>query len=317
MIVSTMSAQFSISFSLCAAVLTTAVVASGEELSNKPQDVARARTDLYKLFDPEHLGRKYLSEFENRPEFSAVSNFRVTPPNRWFKTFRIKGQAAPDKLTQLADSLQSELERLADSSTVEVVATVGRVDERPIGILKSLCPTYIVKLSSLQGRHISYRQGNTRGDMDLFVFQYLDGDGDDLSWCVLCSVHEPAEPQSDQSRILGAWRVSGSIGGEEIPKEALGAEVEFTADLMILKPKNADGSGDWLTLRYDLDPTHDPKHIDTRHRLSSDEEPFIQRGIYSLENGELRLGLASAGEPRPADFRSIPHAFVLESVEEP
>jgi uncharacterized protein (TIGR03067 family) len=142
-------------------------------------------------------------------------------------------------------------------------------------------------------------------------------EGGDLSWCVLCSLHEPAQPPSDQTRILGTWRIIGSIGSEEVPKEALGTEIEFTADFMILKPKNADGPGDWIKLRYELDPAHTPKHIDTRHQLSSEEKPIVQLGIYRLENDKLRFGLASAGQPRPDDFRGIPQAFLLEFVEEP
>jgi hypothetical protein len=118
-------------------------------------------------------------------------------------------------------------------------------------------------------------------------------EGGDLSWCVLCSLHEPAQPPSDQTRILGTWRIIGSIGSEEVPKEALGTEIEFTADFMILKPKNADGPGDWI------------------------KKPIVQLGIYRLENDKLRFGLASAGQPRPDDFRGIPQAFLLEFVEEP
>jgi len=309
--------DLSILLSLSLAVLTAYAVASGDEPRSKIKDAARARTEFYDDLDPEQLGRKYLSHFERNAEFSAVSNFRVTPPNRWFKTFRIKGQISADNLTRLVDSLHDELKGLAERSSVEVVATDDGVDERPVGLLKALCPTYTVKLSSLQGRHISYRHGQARGDMDVFAFQYLDRENGDLSWCVLCSMHEPAEPRSDQARILGTWKVTGSIGGEEVPEEALGTEVEFTADFMILKPKNAGGPGDWMKLRYELDPAHDPKHIDTRHRLSSEEKSIIQLGIYSLENGELRFGLASAGQHRPANFRSIPQAFVLERVEEP
>lgn len=307
----------SIVLSLSLAVLTGDAVTSGEEPNSEINEAAQARTDLYDRFDPEQVGRKYLSHFAGNAEFSAVSNFRVTPPNRWFKTFRIKGQIPAEELTQLLDSLQYELKGLAEGSSVEVVAIKESVEERPVGLLKALCATYTVKLSSLQGRRFPYRLGQARGDIDVLVFQFVDGEDGDLNWCVLCSVHEPAEPGSDQARILGTWRLIGSIGGEEVPHEALGTEVEFTADFMILKPNNADGPGDWVKLRYELDPAHEPKHINTRHRLSSEENPIIQLGIYSLENGELKFALASAGQPRPKDFQSIPQAFVLERAEEP
>jgi len=127
---------------------------------------------------------------------------------------------------------------------------------------------------------------------------------------------EPS-PQSDEVRILGTWRITASIGDVELAEEALGTEVTFTADLMTIKPKNAEGPGDWLRLRYHLDPAQDPKHIDTRHRLGPEEEPIVQLGIYSLKDGELRFGLAGAARPRPRDFASIPQAFVLERVEGP
>jgi uncharacterized protein (TIGR03067 family) len=304
--------HLSVLLSLPLLVLTAEAVTSAEEPRNRIEDAAHARSDLYDVFDPERLGREYLSHFERNAEFSAVSNVRLTPPNRWFKTFRIKGQISADRVAPLVDSLQGELNGLAERSSVEVVVTEDSVAERPVGLLQALVPTYTVNLSSLQGRHISYRDGQTRGDVDILAFQYLNDKVDDLLWCVLCSVHEPAEPRSDRARILGTWRVVGSIGSEETPMQALGTEVEFTADFMILKPKSAKDPSEWLKLDYKLDPAPNPKHIDTKHRLGPKEKPIIQLGIYALDKDELRFGLASAGQTRPTEFQSIPQAFVLK-----
>lgn len=172
------------------ALLAIGTAAWSAESGSAATDAGDARTELYDNFDPKKLGQKHLSRFGRHPEFSAVSDFKFTPPGHWFKIFRIKGNISADELKQLVDSLERELKQLAKESSVEVIATKDDIAERPIALLKVLCPTYTVKVSTLQGRHISYRHEATLGDIDLFVFQFVGDDGDALRWCVLCTVHE-------------------------------------------------------------------------------------------------------------------------------
>jgi len=181
----------SILLSLHSAVLAIGFVLLNDEPKLRPTDALQGGTKLYDRFDPEQLGRAHLPRFDQHAEFSAVSNFRVTPPGRRFKSFRIKGGISAEDLEQLVDLLHRELSQLAEESSVDVVAAKDDVDDRPIALLKALCPTYTIKVSTIQGRHISYRHEQACGDIDILVFQFLADENGSMRWCVLCTVHEP------------------------------------------------------------------------------------------------------------------------------
>ena len=172
------------------AVVFTASIIWAAEPDGAVKDVPQARTDLYNRLDAERIGRRYVSRFEKHAEFNAMSNLKFTPPDRWFKTFRIKGNISAENRRQLLESLQRDLEQLARSGVTDIM-TKDSVDERPLAILKMLCPTYTIKVSSIQGCHISYQEEGVYGDIDLIAFQFIDGDHTELQWCVLCAVQEP------------------------------------------------------------------------------------------------------------------------------
>ena len=176
-------------------VLGYECVFASPSLKSGDRDDPPTKTKLYHSFDPHQLGEKYSLQFKGHKEFSAISNFVFTPPGRSFKLFRIKGNLPEDDLENLIESLQEDLLQLVKASGVEVIKEKNDVDDRPIALLKTLCPTYIVKISTLRGRHLSYQKGQATGDMDLMVFQFLESDDGKLQWCVVCAIHEPEAGQ--------------------------------------------------------------------------------------------------------------------------
>ncbi len=111
------------------------------------------------------------------------------------------------------------------------------------------------------------------------------------------------KPKSDKDLIQGTWQVvSGTEGGQV--RDPKGLRILVTADMLVFQPKDAKSAKDTLRMTYKLDPTKNPKQIDTSHRLSPTEKPFIQLGIYSLAGDSLTLCLAAAGKPRPTKLES-------------
>jgi len=70
-----------------------------------------------------------------------------------------------------------------------------------------------------------------------------------------------------------------------------------------------------ITLKYTLNSSQTPKHIDTTHELDPGK-PIIQLGIYSLDGDTLTLSIASAEAPRPKGFSNKADvSFVLKRID--
>jgi uncharacterized protein (TIGR03067 family) len=117
--------------------------------------------------------------------------------------------------------------------------------------------------------------------------------------------------KSDKELIQGTWEVvSSSESGREVPAD--GARFIFTADMLMLQPKDATNVRDMMGMKYTLDPTKQPKSIDTSHELDPGQ-PIIQLGIYSLKGDTLELCLEGAGIPRPTELGGeTGHGFILK-----
>ncbi len=113
------------------------------------------------------------------------------------------------------------------------------------------------------------------------------------------------KPKSDKELIQGTWDVvSSTEAGRAVPAEnTRNLQIIFTADMMSFRPKDAKNPKDTTSIQYTLDPTKDPKEIDTSHELDPGK-PILQLGIYSLERDTLKLNLEAAGKPRPTKLES-------------
>lgn len=122
------------------------------------------------------------------------------------------------------------------------------------------------------------------------------------AWCAaaLCAADDTQrESKSDGRLIQGKWKV--------VSAEEEGAEQQFSGDVSVtitddklsINPKQ----GEPIVLEYSLDPTQDPKAIDTGHAIDADR-PILQRGIYSLKGDDLKLCIAGKGQRRPTKFDS-------------
>jgi uncharacterized protein (TIGR03067 family) len=124
-------------------------------------------------------------------------------------------------------------------------------------------------------------------------------------------------PKTDKELIQGTWEVISALEGGRKTTEADGLRIIITAGMLTVRPKNAQGEKDTLGLSYTLDPTQQPRAIDTSHELEPGK-PFIDLGVYSLDGDTLKLCLAAAGKPRPTTLESkagdSSNSFVLKRV---
>lgn len=107
----------------------------------------------------------------------------------------------------------------------------------------------------------------------------------------------PATGADEKSRDLdGSWSiVSVELAGQAVEGLA-GAELTFAGGVKSLKlPGGAIEKG-----TYTLASAPTPKQIDS----TTDEKPGVEKGIYAVEGDTLKLCLATAGGPRPAEFRT-------------
>jgi uncharacterized protein (TIGR03067 family) len=110
-------------------------------------------------------------------------------------------------------------------------------------------------------------------------------------------------PQDDPARELekfqGTWKtVSMVIDGRQVP----GAEIEFrqvviTGDKYVV----IDGNRTIQRGTFRLDPTARPRRIDTTP-ADGPNQGKVDRGIYELDGGTLRLCHAPPDRDRPTEF---------------
>jgi uncharacterized protein (TIGR03067 family) len=123
---------------------------------------------------------------------------------------------------------------------------------------------------------------------------------------------EKKEAKFDPAKLVGDWTyVSGTKGGENVPKENLAGKVTFTKD-MITVPAGPD-------MKFLMAYTLDTKETPTAINIDIKDGPVKEGkalGIVSLEGDELKLCYTFEGAKRPAKFESTKenkaHYFVLK-----
>jgi uncharacterized protein (TIGR03067 family) len=126
-----------------------------------------------------------------------------------------------------------------------------------------------------------------------------------IALAVLCAArlfaadNKGEKPKTDHDLIQGAWKVISAEEAGISPKVRDDLRFVITADTLAIKP----GQHDPITMKYKLDPTQQPKAMDTSHEIDPGK-PIVQFAIYSLDGDELKLCLAGAGQPRPSKFDS-------------
>jgi uncharacterized protein (TIGR03067 family) len=114
------------------------------------------------------------------------------------------------------------------------------------------------------------------------------------SLAVFAAAFAGSADANDALNIDGRWKiVSVEFAGAEVPgledAEVLFADGEKTLTV----PDGRDEKG-----TYQLDATKRPARIDS----TTDSKTGTERGIYTIQGDSLKLCLATAGGPRPAEF---------------
>lgn len=138
------------------------------------------------------------------------------------------------------------------------------------------------------------------------AFATTPGSGFALETLKRGDVSAPAEPATEESsgpatELEGEWAMlSGSMDGHAMEASLVkhGRRVVRGDRLTVLF-----GPQVYLKSRVTLDPSKSPKQID--YTISSGAGAGgTQAGIYELVGKTLKLCMAAAGKPRPADFSS-------------
>jgi uncharacterized protein (TIGR03067 family) len=106
---------------------------------------------------------------------------------------------------------------------------------------------------------------------------------------------DPAAQKAEQTLLKGTWVVaSAEKGGAPVPEEiAKQVKLTLAGDAVTFEIV-----GDSRTGSYRVDPTRQPRAIDFT------VEGKTARGIYALDQGNLKLCFAEPGLPRPKTFKA-------------
>jgi uncharacterized protein (TIGR03067 family) len=112
------------------------------------------------------------------------------------------------------------------------------------------------------------------------------------------AVYADEKADADREKILGNWTVlSGQEDGKALPQEKVkGSHVTFTKDMITCQEEKEK-----RVMSYKLDPTANPKRIDTTMTEGSDKGK-TSHGIYALDGDNLKVCYAQPGQERPKDF---------------
>ena len=125
-----------------------------------------------------------------------------------------------------------------------------------------------------------------------------------VATCLIASA--PAKDEAakkDKDKIHGTWRaVTGEIASQQIPEEALKGldmTLEFKEDKYTFKTTTENETG-----TFKIDPDKQPKTLTFKIESGEDKDK-TQLGIYTFEDGKLKICVVKAGEKeRPTEFKT-------------
>lgn len=106
--------------------------------------------------------------------------------------------------------------------------------------------------------------------------------------------------EQERRRLIGAWRVERwSEAGRAVGNADRYPRITIEPEAIVLRAD--DEEVELGSMKYALDPTATPKHIDSVYQRDPGGAT-VQLGIYKLEGDTLTMCTAPSGEPRPEDF---------------
>jgi uncharacterized protein (TIGR03067 family) len=100
--------------------------------------------------------------------------------------------------------------------------------------------------------------------------------------------------KDDQQALTGSWKVVSAEEGGKPPEET----IKKTKVLIIDTDFSLHDANGRRTMKYKIDATKSPKHIDL------DWDNHVQPGIYELSGDDLKVCFDQAGKTRPTAFKT-------------
>lgn len=121
--------------------------------------------------------------------------------------------------------------------------------------------------------------------------------------CVNVAFPQADAARSDLERMQGTWQlVSARRDGRDLPPaEQKNTHITISGSKFTFPDESGIGTSQSGTIK--LDPSHDPKWIDS---TSSGADGKVSQGIYELTEDGYRVCFAPPGQPRPENFASAP-----------
>jgi uncharacterized protein (TIGR03067 family) len=118
------------------------------------------------------------------------------------------------------------------------------------------------------------------------------------------------DQKSEQARLQGSWQAVSIV---ENGKEATAESVK-TSQLIIKENQFVFKGDESYRGTFTLDPSKEPKWIDTTFIDEDSKEKGKALGIYQLSGEQLKISWRHKGNDRPDDFTSKPGSGVRSIV---
>jgi uncharacterized protein (TIGR03067 family) len=193
-----------------------------------------------------------------------------------------------------AQHYSHQLDAGKNPKQIDIAATSGN-GPTPFKIMKGI---YVLDGDELrlclggvnQDRPVAFPEKPKPGEVLILQRQAPDGSKP--------KAKEQPPAKSDQERMMGVWVIVNEDSGRKGEQWWIGADTIG---------RNPHLSG-FMIVRYfyRLDATKSPKQIDITVKKMNNEYVGVMKGIYTLDDSELRLCLGEIGKDRPAAFPEKP-----------
>jgi uncharacterized protein (TIGR03067 family) len=122
-----------------------------------------------------------------------------------------------------------------------------------------------------------------------------------VTWLSVCASRAGDERKEELKKHQGTWAVSSStFDGQRAADDVVCSIKRVVADDRVVWKRNGKRFG---ATKFEVDPSREPKGIDVILDGGPNRTERVL-GIYKLKGDELTICMATAGQPRPKEFKA-------------